>query len=152
MYTNVVLNKEEYDSLLATAQLTNEEIEKKAEELWQEKGSYGLDVTLRFDKEKGGIGSDYQDTFVFNPYSYVKDWTDNDKSCFPLTNEEKKKFNKFICNMLKKFMKKEWGEQIDDINYIQKQISDYKKERKLYQAITYTGWTVAILTVIAILL
>lgn len=138
----IQLKKGEYDTLFEKANLNDEEIAKKAEELYQEKGTYGINLQLDFKT------SGYSDEIAFKSYSYVKDWRNN----FPISEEDKRKIVEFVNRRADQFMEKRFGRQIYSVNFYNEELKDFDKLRKTYNTVTFLGWGVAIIMFLVLIL
>ena len=136
----IQLRKSEYDKLIELSNLSNEAIEKRAVELYQERGTYGLNIEL--DTQE-----DYKSQFHFKAYSYVKDWDNK----FPISEEDKRKIVDFINSRTKRMLVKKFGNQITNMNFYNEEVDSLNKLKTKFLLFTVTGWAVAvILTIIAL--
>ena len=140
MESIIQLRKSEYDKLIELSNLSNEAIEKRAVELYQERGTYGLNIEL--DTQE-----DYKSQFHFKAYSYVKDWDNK----FPISEEDKRKIVDFINSRTKRMLVKKFGNQITNMNFYNEEVDSLNKLKTKFLLFTVTGWAVAvILTIIAL--
>ena len=136
----IQLRKSEYDKLIELSNLSNEAIENRALELYQERGTYGLNIEL--DTQE-----DYKSQFHFKTYSYVKDWDNK----FPISEDDKRKIVDFINYRTKRMLVKKFGTQISNLNFYNKEVDSLNKLKTKFLLFTVTGWAVAvILTIIAL--
>lgn len=136
----IQLRKSEYDKLIELSNLSNETIENRAIELYQERGTYGLNIEL--DTQE-----DYKSQFHFKAYSYVKDWDNK----FPISEEDKRKIVDFINSRTKRMLVKKFGNQITNLNFYNSEVDSLNKLKTKFLLFTVTGWAVAvILTIIAL--
>ena len=136
----IQLRKSEYDKLIELSNLSNETIENRAVELYQERGTYGLNIEL--DTQE-----DYKSQFHFKAYSYVKDWDNK----FPISAEDKRKIVDFINSRTKRMLVKKFGNQITNLNFYKSEVDSLNKLKTKFLLFTVTGWAVAvILTIIAL--
>lgn len=112
----VQLSNDEYRKLRDVAELNSEEIEKRAKEMYQEKGTYGIKLDIN-------TGQSYVDEISFKASSYVIDW--NGK--FPLSDEDKRKIVGFVNNRALKMMQEKFGKQINDRNYYARKAREASK-------------------------
>lgn len=125
----------EYDTLFEKANLNDKEIAKKAEELYQEKGTYGIKLQLDFKN------SGWSDEIAFKSYSYVKDWDNK----FPISEEDKRKIVEFVNRRADQFMEKRFGRQIHSVNFYNEELEELNNLRKTYNTVTFLGWGFAII-------
>jgi hypothetical protein len=136
----IQLRKSEYDKLIELSNMNTELIENKAEELFQERGTYG--IKLELDTQQ-----DYHDNFYFTANSYVKDWDNK----FPISEHDKRKIVDFVNYRAKQMLVKKFGKQITNINFYNKEVDSLNKLKTKFLVFTATGWALAvILTIIAL--
>lgn len=133
----IQLRKSEYDKLIELSNLGNEAIENRALELYQERGTYGLNIEL--DTQE-----DYKSQFHFKAYSYVKDWDNK----FPISEDDKRKIVDFINYRTKRMLVKKFGNQITNLNFYNKEVDNIHKLKTKFLVFTVTGWAVAVILMI----
>lgn len=129
----VQLREDEYKKLCELAKMSESEIEKKAQELYKEKGMYGIELNINCGR------SEYSDTIKFYVGSYVKDW-----HSFPLTEDEKKKVSRFVCNRVREMMVDKFGTQIDNLNYYENRRRILERRHSIFVGVTILGWLCAV--------
>ena len=140
MESIIQLRKSEYDKLIELSNLSNETIENRAVVLYQERGTYGLNIELNTQE-------DYKSQFHLKAYSYVKDWDNK----FPISEEDKRKIVDFINSRTKRMLVKKFGNQINSLNFYNSEVDSLNKLKTKFLLFTVTGWLVAvILTIIAL--
>lgn len=132
----IQLKEREYKELFEKAELKHSEIVRRAEKMYQDKGVYGIRLTL-------DTNEDFYSTITFKANSYV-DW--NGK--FPISDEDKRNIVKFIDRRATEMMEKKYGRQISSINYWNKR-AEYLRGWKLrFIGWTLFGWIAALALVI----
>ncbi|MEG1586198.1 MAG: hypothetical protein RR346_04930 [Bacteroidales bacterium] len=144
----IQLEEKDYHKLVTSATLNNEEIEKRAIEMWKEKGSYALVIEIKFNM--GSSCDSFYDTdkFRFESYSYVKDWGDSGKDKFPISEVQKRSAIKYANNRLNNLAQSKFGDLITFTNDLRKAKIDYNHKIYKYNAIMIVGWIVALICVI----
>lgn len=128
----VQITQKEYDYLNAKANLLQEEIDKKAEELYHKYGTHKIQLTVATEE--------YDESIEIQANAYVRDWD----SKFPLKEEDKKKIIYFVENKAEEMFRRSFGNVIHSLETLK------KKEKKLDRyfiksvAFTVTGWLLAI--------
>ena len=112
----IQLSDVEYNELCEKATLNTEEIEKRAQELYEQKGTYGIDLDIRCDQ-------DYNGNVKFRVNSYVKDWEGE----FPISEEDKRKIVEVVNDRALKMMEYKFGKQISDRNHFEKMKLEYDR-------------------------
>lgn len=138
----IQLKQNEYNDLFEKANLNEQEIAKKAEDLYQQKGTYGIKLQLDFEK------SNYSDKVAFKSNSWVKDWDNT----FPLSQEDKRKIVEFVARRADQFMEKRYGRQVYSINFYKDAIQELNNLRKTYNTVTILGWGVAVIMILVLML
>lgn len=136
----VQLSNTEYNKLIEFAKMSSEEIEKRAKEMYQEKGTYGIKLELN-------TGQSYVDEISFKASSYVIDWGGQ----FPISDEDKRKIVKFVNNRALRMMQEKFGKQINDRNCYAREA---RKASKLYHTLmrpVFIAWLTLLLLQIIIL-
>ena len=129
------LRESEYKELLEGANSNKKLIKKKAKELYQEKGTFAIQLKI-------GIG-DYQDVIKIVADGYISDWSGK----YPLKEEDKRKILKFTKRRAEELMEGYFGDIIYDTNKLKQTKNEYLAKRKFLSIITYTGWFVALLVI-----
>lgn len=138
----VQLREDEYKKLCELAKMSESEIEKKAQELYKEKGMYGIELNINCGR------SEYSDTIKFYVGSYMKDW-----HSFPLTEDAKKKVSRFVDNRVFEMMVDKFGTQINNLNYYENRKRILERRHSIFVGVTILGWLCAVgLAVIAVVL
>ena len=138
----VQLREGEYKTLCELAKMSESEIEKKAQKMYEEKGMYGIELNINCGR------SEYSDTIKFYVGSYVKDW-----HSFPLTEDEKKKVSRFVDNRVFEMMEDKFGKQIFELNHYENKKKILERRNSMFVGLTILGWLCAVgLAVIAVVL
>lgn len=138
----VQLREGEYKKLCELAKMSESEIEKRAQKMYEEKGMYGIQLNINCGR------TEYNDTIEFFVGGYVKDW-----HSFPLTKDEKKKVSRFVCNRVREMMVDKFGTQIDNLNYYENRKRILERRHSIFVGVTILGWLCAVgLAVIAVVL
>lgn len=135
----IQLKSSEYHELVRISNLNEESIQRKAQELYKEKGTYGIKLELN-------VQQDYQDEITFTANSYVKDWGDK----FPLSDDDKRKIVKFVNSRSNRMMIKKFGHQINNVNFYHKELESLGKIRLWSITFTLTGWLLAALFLVIV--
>ena len=112
----IQLTAVEYNKLYEKATLNTAEIAKRAQELYEQKGTYGIDLDIRCDQ-------DYNGNVKFRANSYVKDWEGE----FPISKEDKRKIVEVVNDRALKMMEYKFGKQISDRNHFEKMKLEYDR-------------------------
>ena len=128
----VQLRESEYEQLMKTYQLKNNEISEKAVQIWKEKGVAKIKVVIDASKEFDG-----EFTIDCDSYIYEKDGR------FVLPKELRDRF----CNMLDREVKwlldRYYGDAIKVVNTYNKKEQSLNKWFRLAWLIAVSGWVVA---------
>lgn len=132
----------EYKTLCELAKMSESEIEKRAQKMYEEKGMYGINLNINCGR------TEYNDTIEFFVGGYVKDW-----HSFPLTKDEKKKVSRFVCNRVREMMVDKFGKQIFELNHYENKKKILERRNSMFVGVTILGWLCAVgLAVIAVVL
>lgn len=137
----IQLTESEYAKLFAKAHLNESEIERKAKEMYEEKGTFGIDLEI-------DCKQDYNETISFHAYSYVKDWDGK----FPLSEKDKRRIADFIDTRALEMMEKKFGRQISNINFWNKRFDLLRNWKMKFIGLTVFGWLAALALLIVALL
>ena len=138
----VQLTDGEYKTLCELAKMSESEIEKRAQTLYNEKGVYGIELSINCGR------SEYSDTIKFYVSSYAKDW-----HSFPLTEDGKKKVSRFVDNRVSEMMEDKFGKQIFELNHYENKKKILERRNSMFVGLTILGWLCAVgLAVIAVVL
>lgn len=138
----VQLREDEYKKLCEFAKMSKSEIEKKAQKMYEEKGMYGIELSIKCGR------TEYSDTIKFYVDSYVKDW-----HSFPLSKDEKEKVSRFVDNRVFEMMEDKFGTQINNLNYYENRKKILERRHSIFVGVTILGWLCAVgLAVIAVVL
>lgn len=113
----IQLSDSEYNELCEKATLNTAEVEKRAQELYEQKGTYGINLDIRCDQ-------DYSGNVKFLANSYVKEW----KGEFPISEEDKRKIVEVVNDRALKMMEYKFGKQISDRNHFEKMKLEYDRK------------------------
>lgn len=128
----IQITQKEYDSLNHKANLSQEEIDLKAKELYEKHGTHKIQLTVSTEE--------YYESIDIQANAYVRDWD----SKYPLKEEDKKKIIHFVENKAEQMYRRSFGNVIHSLETLK------RKERKLDNlirknlVITVTGWLLAI--------
>lgn len=137
----VQLKESEYNKLKKDAEMKYSEITRRAEEMYKEKGTYGINLEL-------DCGNDYQEEIKFKAYSYVKDWNGQ----FPISETDKRRIVEFVNDRALEMMEKKFGRQISNINFCRNHIEHLHSWKYKFIGLTIFGWLAALGLVIVALL
>lgn len=136
----IQLKSSEYDELYEKAKLNEKEIEKRAEELYQEKGTYEI---------KLGISTEYSyDVLSFRANAWGDNGWGKKKE---ISFADGRKFITFIQNAAQKSAERKFGEQINDSKIFASDVKKLKNLTKVFKLVTITGWIVSILMFILLM-
>lgn len=137
----IQLTETEYNELRNEANLKRSDIEQQAQELYQKKGTYGINLEL---KTQGF----YSERLSFHAKAYVRDWDGQ----FPISYKDKCTIVQFVEARALKMMEDRFGRQISSINYYNKRVDSLNRLRTRFIGLTVFGWLAALtLTVIALM-
>ena len=137
----IQLSESEYNKLQSDADMKHNEILRRAEELYQKKGTYG--IKLEIDCQQ-----DYLDELSFKASSYVKDWDGR----FPISEDDKEKIIKFVNRRALKMMEDKFGRQIKNINIWNKRLELLRNWKMKFIGLTIFGWLAALALLIVALI
>lgn len=137
MESIIQLKKSEYDELVQLANLNKEEMQKKAQKIYENRGTYQINLELK-------VHQDYNDRISFKSFSYVSDW---DKK-FPISYEDKKRIAEFIQYRSLKMLEDKFGKQIRNVNFFQDEIEKLHILKMRFILFTIIGWLAAVLLAI----
>ena len=140
MSTIVQLTESKYNSILKQSRLTTHEIEKKAFEMYEEKGTFGIKITL-------SINDDYDDNFTLKSNAYVKDWGGK----YPIDDEDKKKIVEFVQWKSRELFERSFGKHLLNINNARKKYKQVKRLKTQLIVFTMLGWFISALFLLVIL-
>tara|TARA_R110000796_G_scaffold178022_1_gene294792 strand:+ start:1652 stop:2080 length:429 start_codon:yes stop_codon:yes gene_type:complete len=129
----IQVKEKEYDELFEKANLNNESIAVEAQKLYEERGTFAIDLKME-------IGN-YQDKIRVVSNGYISDW--NDK--YPLKSEDKKKILNFTKQRAEELFEGMFGDVIYNVNRLKEEKNKYETRRKLLTHLTILGWTVALM-------
>lgn len=134
----IQLNESEYNALFKAASLSQSDIKRLAEEMYEKKGTFGIELLL-------DCKQDYNSKITFHANSYIKDWDGR----FPLSEEDKKKIVKFVNFRALRMMEDKFGSQINNINIWNKRFELLRSWKIKFIGFTILGWlTSAILLIL----
>ncbi len=128
----VQIDEYEYDKLTELAKLNEQQISKRAIELWEKEGVAEIRFTL-------DTGKDYFDTFTLNCKSSV--FYKNGK--FVIQEELRNRFRKIIDDKVMYLIEKKFGGLVKVINRYNKKIDSLDHLRLILLGIAASGWAVA---------
>lgn len=136
----VQISIDKYKELDSLSKANNKEIEKKALELYEKLGSHELRIYL-------SIGSDYDDEVKINtrPFLYEKE----NKL---LQDEEIELFEKTVEYNIQELITNKFGSYLSCLSNIRKKDRSLDLQIRKTLAITVTGWLVAMVLVLIVLL
>lgn len=137
----VQLKDTEYKKLSDQAAFNQSEIERLAREMYEEKGTFAINIEL-------DCKQDYTDEIKVKAYSYVKDWDGK----FPLSEKDKERIVEFVNYRALEMMRKRFGRQIDNINLWNKRFDLLRNWKIKFIGWTIFGWLAAVVLVIIALI
>ncbi|MBR8712307.1 hypothetical protein [Porphyromonas levii] len=138
----VQLRQHEYEELFNKARMNEEEIEKRAQLLYEQKGTYGIELVIDCRDDHN-----YKSNILFRADSYIKDW-----ESFPISEEDKRKIVKTVNERTLRMMTRKFGKQITSISYYDKMEKEANKLRARALILTVCGWLLATTLIIIDLL
>lgn len=129
----VQLDQYEYDKMVELAKLNESQIEKRATELWQEKGV--AEVTIKVD-----AGTDYDDTYSIDCSTsmFYKD------SKFNIPYELRERISKIIREDVMWNVEKKFGCLVKAINVFKRKSEDIDRAKYILWGIAASGWAACI--------
>lgn len=128
----IQLRESDYKELEALANLNKKDIESKANALYKEKGTFGIDIKM-------SIPEDYDDVLKIKSRAYVRDW--NGK--FPIADEDKKKIVKFVEYRSEELFNYRFGDHLYWLNNIKKRYREARIQKTKFMVVTVLGWLMA---------
>lgn len=131
----VQITQKEYDSLKAKSQLTEVEINKKAEELYRKYGTHKICLTVE--------AKEYTESIDIQANAYISDWD----SKFPLKEEDKKKIVYFVQDKAEEMFRRRFGSVIHNLEAIKKKETKLDNVIRKVTIFTITGWLLAVILI-----
>lgn len=128
----VQLRESEYEQLMKTYQLKNNEISEKAVHIWKEKGVAEIKVYVDAGKEFDG-----EFTITCDSYIYEKDGR------FVLPKELRDRFCKMLDREVKWLVDRYYGDAVKIVNTYNKKMESFNKWFSFAWLIAVSGWVVA---------
>ena len=125
----VQLEQYEYDKLAELAKLNEEQIEKRASELWEEKGVAEIKVTI-------DMGTDYDGTFSINCNAYMM-YKDEK---FKIPNELRERFSKIVKDDIMWNIENKFGDLVKMINVFRRKKKSLNHAKYSLWGIAASGW------------
>lgn len=129
----VQLTESEYKKLDESAKMNDAEIEKRAQKMYEEKGTYGIDLSIKCGR------TEYSDTIKFYVDSRVKDL-----HSFHLSKDEKEKVSRYVDNRVFEMMEDKFGNQINNLNYYENRKRILERRHSIFVGVTILGWLCAV--------
>lgn len=136
------LHEFEYDALKRTAEYKNEEIERRAYELFLNKSPYCIDVLISSEQDKYG-----------DVRFYATSWVEGIKEA-GLTQAEKHRIGKYIKHKIESEIEHKYGYAIENLNEKLDEKRTLKRRKKfvLYQSIAFAVQTLLLIANILIMI
>ena len=132
----VQLTEHEYNELQERANYNQSEIEKCALEMYQEKGTFEIKLSVDFDDR------DYHETIKFRVWSYIDDKGDLDK--FQLPYKDRERIVEYVNRKTYEFMERKFGRQIKYANAWNDRLRYLRNWKIKFIGLTIFGWLAAI--------
>ena len=130
----IQIKESEYNNLFDRANLTNEQIEEKAQELYKKKGVFKLDLC-------------YNNEFV-QIRANERNWG----SCFKFTKEESQSIMELVREEATAHLNSIYRVRIDRLKSLENKEKDFNSTRKVFHTVTILGWlTSIVLCVVAVM-
>lgn len=142
----VQLSNRDYNALVNKAEQNEQEIEKRAHEMYKENGYLGVNVNLSYIHKRDGYLKD-QHSEKFDTEISIQDW--KGKHTMPV--DQKKKLIKFVKRKLDWFMENEFGDAIYEIERIREAREEYENKTRKSNVSPFSGWAIGILIAIVFL-
>ncbi len=137
----VQLNQAEYDNLVKAANLTKEEIKKRAKKIYEEKGVLGVEVELN-------INETYNETFELKSYGRQKgDWNN-----ILIPYEKKRELITLVQEKAKVLFLNFFKNELQTMNDTKKILCQARAERNRFKVFTLTGWLMALMMMALLIL
>ena len=136
------LHEIEYDALKSTAEYKNEEIDRRAYELFLQKSPYCIDVLISSEQDKYG-----------DVRFYATSWVEGIKEA-GLTQAEKHRIGKYIKHKIESEIEHKYGYAIKNLNEKLDEKRTLKRRKKfvLYQSIAFAVQTLLLIANILIMI
>lgn len=125
----VQLEQYEYDKLAELAKLNESQIEKRAIEIWEEKGVAKINISI-------DAGTDYDDTFSINCKTYMLYKDDK----FQIPSELRNRFAKIVKEEIMWNIEERFGVLIKAINHYKRKESSLNHAKYSLWGIAASGW------------
>ena len=132
----VQLRKREYKKLIEQADNNKEEIERKAREMYEEHGTVAIRLKCNI--------AEWDEELTVKADAYIEDWDNK----FPLSTIDKKKIIKFVNQRSEELFEKRFSDAIYEIKALRNAKQAFIHRKKMFTALTITGWGVALLMLI----
>lgn len=131
----IQLKEYEYNKLIEASILNESEIKRLADRMYKKNRINEMQITVLVDSEDG--------TLVLKPKSNIYG---NGK--YSLTFTEKRQIIDFTEKWALKFMKYKFGESIDKVNFLRKDILKFKRMKRKWFTAAIIGWIIAVTSLI----
>jgi hypothetical protein len=128
----VQLKDWEYQRLIKKADLKEDEIKDLSEKMYQEKGTFRLDLRFNFK-------DDYDWSGGFKVIGDIKD-----EKSFDIPLSAKKRIIDHAENRFLEYLEKKFNREFGDIYTLRKELKRVRRERMIMHSFTVLGWLMAV--------
>lgn len=129
----------EYQKLFELAKMTDQEVYDLADKMYREKGPASIKIQVAIGDNRHYNYDRFHDIMI-DVDSYV---ASSEIYKFSLSNSEARKIKTFVDNKVLQYMQAKFGENINKLNYLERDIRSFSNLRKSFLIITVLGWIIA---------
>jgi hypothetical protein len=128
----VQLRYREYKKLAQEASYNQNEIERLAREMYEQKGAFKIELEIKAESE-------YNETISFEIQGWVSDY-----DRYELSYKDKKRIIEYGRKKLEDLMQRKFGRQINDINLWNSRLTSLRNWKWKFIGLTVFGWFAAL--------
>lgn len=135
----IQLSKHEYNELLDKATLNEKEIEQRALELYQEKGSHKIKIQLetQYDELQLHVKSHVRDVDYYNENKFTPALSDT------------KLFIEYLEQLTNELLRRKYGKIVETSKLFKAELNHNRTILRTFKLITYMGWFLTIVLMLA---
>ena len=150
----ITLTQTEYNRLVELAQANAKQIDERAVEYYKKNGVCGIHIDAYVREQNGGC-DEIADTFRFDcqpRYGYVQPSDEYEPNPFAIDSATRQRITKFAASYATSAFYRKFGKQLMHINNAQRYERRAYHEWVMTRTLTLTGWLLAVLMLIYVIL
>lgn len=150
----VTLTQDEYNRLVSLARANAKQIEQRAVEYYKKNGVCGIHIDAYVREQNGGCDG-IIDTYSFDckpSYGYVTPSDEYTPTPFAIDRETRQRIMKFAASYATSAFYRKFGKQLMHINNAERYESRARRDWLICRAVTLTGWLLAALMFVAVMI